>query len=102
MNPGISVTLPRSIVFASGGTLTDAAVPTAVMVLSVTTTTALLIGAAPVPSINLAAFRTTVPFPVGASGVIRLCGSCEKAETGNTWIRSNVMATHLKFFTIIL
>jgi hypothetical protein len=71
MKPGISVTSPRSITFAFGGTLTDVAGPTAVIVLSVTTMTALLIAGAPVPSISRAAFRTTVPFPTGGSGVIR-------------------------------
>jgi hypothetical protein len=49
---------------------TDPAAPTAVIVLSVTTTTALLIAAAPVPTINRAAFKTTMPFPIGACGVI--------------------------------
>ena len=70
MNPGISVTSPRSITLAFTGTLTVPAAPTAVIVLSVTTTITLLIAAAPVPSINRAAFRTTVPFPTGACGVI--------------------------------
>src|SRR6185295_18879260 len=81
MNPGISVTSPRSIIFAFAGTRTEPAGPTAVIVLSVTTTTALLIGAAPVPSIKRAAFNTTTPFPNGASGVMR--GVCDNSKGAN-------------------
>jgi len=38
--------------------------------LSVITTTAFLIAGFPVPSINLAAFIATMPFPIGGSGRI--------------------------------
>jgi hypothetical protein len=72
---------------------TDPAAPTAVIMLSVTTTTALLIAAAPVPSINRAAFRTTVPFPTGACGVI-----CDTTAKHIKWISKNATQADLKFF----
>jgi hypothetical protein len=64
--------------------------------LSVTTTTALLIAAAPVPSISRAALRTTVPFPTGACGVIR--GVCETTDMQIEQINSNAGQADLKFF----
>src|ERR1041384_1796681 len=93
MNPGMSVTSPRSITLAFAGTFTDPAAPTAVIMLSVTTTTALLIAAAPVPSIIRAAFRTTVPFPTGACGVI-----CDTTAKHIEWISNNARQADLKFF----
>src|SRR5688572_20249047 len=100
MNPGIKVTSPRSIILAFAGTLTDPAAPTAVIVLSVTTTTALLIGALPVPSINRAAFRTTIPFPIGGSGVMRPGATCATTGTQTEWIRNNATVANFKFFTV--
>jgi hypothetical protein len=64
-----------------------------VIVLSVTTTTALLIAAAPVPSINRAAFKTTMPFPIGACGVI-----CDTTAKHIEWISNNARQTDLRFF----
>ena len=59
MNPGTRVTSPRSSTLAPAGRVTLDAGPTAVMRSSVTTMTALEIGAAPVPSISRAP-RSTV------------------------------------------
>jgi hypothetical protein len=81
--------------------LTDPAVPTAAIKLSVTTTTALLIGAAPVPSISRAAFITTVPFPIGGSGVNRGVGVCDATEALTAWTRNSVTAINLIFFTFV-
>jgi hypothetical protein len=65
--------------------------------LSVTTTTALFIAAAPVPSIKRAAFRTTVPFPIGGSGVIRgVCAATDRQIA----ITNSVTLISLKFLTI--
>src|SRR5215217_3093308 len=100
MNPGIRVASPRSIILAFAGLLTEPAVPTAVIMLSVTTTTALFIIAAPVPSINRAAFRTTVPFPTGASGVIRAAGVCDTTDMHIEWTRKNATTTGLNFFNV--
>src|SRR5688572_6384372 len=77
MKPGSSVTSPRSITFAFAGMFTDPARPAGAMRLSSMTTTAFVIAGAPVPSIRRAALRTTTPFPLGDSGVIR--GVCETA-----------------------
>ena len=101
MKPGNRVTSPRSIVLALPGILTDPAAPTAVILLSVTTTTALLIGAAPVPSISRAALNTTVPLPTGASGVIRVAGVCATTDTHSEWTRNNATAVDFKFFKVV-
>src|SRR6185295_9040521 len=97
MNPGMRDTSPRSIVFAFAGTRTEPAGPTAVIVLSVTTTTALLIGAAPIPSIRRAALITTTPFPIGASGVMR--GVCDNAKGANRQ-RKSMEASSLFSFKV--
>src|SRR6185503_9159287 len=97
MKPGIRVTSPRSIILAFAGTVTAPAVPTAVIELSVTTMTALLIGAAPVPSISRAAFSTTTPLPTGGSGVIRAVGVC---ATTSAWTRNNATQASFKFFKV--
>src|SRR5215213_7822681 len=99
MKPGIRVASPRSITLAFAGTLTEPAGPTAVIVLSVTTMTALLIAAAPVPSIKRAALRTTVPFPIGGSGVIR-AGVCAKTGAAPR-TRHNTTLTSFKFLTVL-
>src|SRR5215213_1399828 len=100
MKPGMRVTSPRSIILAFAGTVTLPAVPTAVIVLSVTTTTALLIGAAPVPSISRAAFSTTTPLPTGGSGVIRVDEVWAIADKHSEWTRHNATQTGLKFFKV--
>src|SRR6185369_1072693 len=92
-------TSPRSIVRAFAGTRTCPAAPTAVIMLSVTTTTAFAIGALPVPSISRAAFRTTVPVPTGGSGVIRAEEVCATTETQTEWTTNNAV-TSLSFFTV--
>src|SRR6185437_1755668 len=69
--------------------------PTAVIILFVTTTTALLIGAAPVPSISRAAFSTTTPLPTGGSGMIRVCAATSE------WTSNNATQTNLNFFKVI-
>jgi hypothetical protein len=73
--------------------------PTAVISLSVTTTTALLIAAAPVPSIKRAAFNTTIPFPMGGSGVIRGAEVCAAAGTHKENRRTVVSEIRFKFIT---
>src|SRR6185369_4977760 len=100
MKPGIRVTSPRSISLALAGTVTLPAVPTAVIVLSVTTTTALFIGAAPVPSINRAAFSTTTPLPTGGSGVIRVDEVWAIADRHSAWTRHNATQTGLKLLKV--
>src|SRR5260370_5894225 len=70
MTPGRSVTPPSALIFAPGGMRTELASPTAAILLSVTMTTALVIGAAPVPSIRRAARKATIPLPTGGSGRI--------------------------------
>src|SRR6185369_4013717 len=100
MKPGIRVTSPRSIILALAGTVTLPAVPTAVIVLSVTTITALFIDAAPVPSISRAAFNTTTPLPTGGSGVIRVDEVCAVTERHSAWTRHNARQTGLKFLKV--
>src|SRR6185369_1748097 len=90
----------RSIVLAFAGTPTAAAVPTAVIVLSVTTITALFIGAAPVPSISRAAFSTTTPLPIGGSGVIRVDEVWAIADKHSACTRHNATQTGLKFLKV--
>lgn len=78
----------------------DRALPTAVMRLSSMTTTALLIAGAPVPSISREAFKTTRPFPIGGSGVIR-AGVWDTAGV-NTESISVSSRSSLKFFNGVL
>src|SRR5665647_2386907 len=61
MNPGRRVASPRSIVRAPPGVFTLDAEPTHVMLSPTTTIAALLISAAPVPSMRCAARSTKVP-----------------------------------------
>jgi hypothetical protein len=84
---------------APAGILTLPLVPTATMLLSVTTTTALLMGAAPVPSIKRDAFKTMVPFPTGASGRICGGGTCEYVAEMETQIRTNARKKIFGVFT---
>src|SRR5947209_19225361 len=101
MKPGSRVTSPRSMTFAPEGIGTDLASPTAVILLSVTITTALLIGAAPVPSIRRAARNANTPFPSGGSGRmpkgVEFCG---RAATNRQRNRVSTTKNDLQLITV--
>src|SRR6266550_222499 len=90
------------MIFAFGGMLTAPDSPTAAIILSLMTITALLISEAPVPSIKRAAFKTTTPFPIGGSGRMRPAGAigvCGNTETHRQTININAAGNSLRFLT---
>src|SRR5437870_11957011 len=101
MKPGSNVTAARSITFAPAGIEPDLASPTAVILLSATITTALSIGAAPVPSIRRAARNAHTPFPSGGSGLmpkgVEFCG---RAATQRQTIKVSTTTNILQLLTV--